>query len=123
MDILFYILAIYGLFLVPSLLGAGVADAVKGGGTSSMKSEKPVQDAFREIGEKSPEYRRYQKWLEEHQDGVQLPTIDERHAEYMRELAKAAVDREEERRYESWLFDHCEYFKTPKERFEAWVNR
>ena len=32
MDILLYILAIYGLFLIPSLVGAGVADAVKGSG-------------------------------------------------------------------------------------------
>lgn len=122
MDILFVILAIYGLVMIAGLIGAGVKGTIAGKGQGSHRMESPKSvpvEALHSTGEQ----KRYEKWLQEHRDGVILPTAEERHAEYMRELAKAAADREEERRYESWLFQHYEDFKTPKERFEAWVNR
>lgn len=105
------------------VIGVFVYYALKSAGTSSKKEDMSVHDIYRDIGERSAENQHYQNWLKEHQEGVQLPTAEERHAEYMRKLAKTAADREEERRYELWLFNHCEYFKTPKERFEAWINR
>lgn len=45
MDILLFILAVYGLFLIPTLIGAGAADAVKGNGnTPKKKTLKALDD-------------------------------------------------------------------------------
>lgn len=80
MDILFYILAIYGLFLVPSLLGAGVADAVNGDGKKEPLPPNKMSDGrdfsywYMELCEKNRKRNeqrmdeiRYQKWLYDHQ--------------------------------------------------------
>lgn len=42
MDILIFILAVCGVFLIPSLVGAGVADAVKGSGKETRISAKSL---------------------------------------------------------------------------------
>lgn len=46
--------------------GVFIYFACKGSGASSKKEERSVKDIYRDIGEKSPEYDRYQRWFEEH---------------------------------------------------------
>lgn len=45
--------------------GVFIYFACKGFGTSS-KEERSIKDIYRDIGENSPEYDRYQRWFEEH---------------------------------------------------------
>lgn len=47
--------------------GVFIYFACKGSGESSKKEEKSIKDIYREIGENSPEYDRYQRWFEEHE--------------------------------------------------------
>ena len=49
------------------VVGVFVYFAFKGGGSSTRKEEKSIYDIYKEIGENSPEYKRYQSWLEKHQ--------------------------------------------------------
>ena len=87
MDILIFILAVCGLFLIPSLMGAGIADAVKGSGKESrtsakslcmtkderLKAEMDMQAEIVEFYKKGIQYRRstheyarYIIWLYNH---------------------------------------------------------
>lgn len=47
--------------------GVFIYFACKGSGTSSKKKERSIKDIYRDIGENSPEYNRYQRWFEEHE--------------------------------------------------------
>lgn len=46
--------------------GVFIYFACKGSGVSSKKEERSIKDIYRDIGENSPEYNRYQRWFEEH---------------------------------------------------------
>lgn len=49
MDILIIILAVYGLFLIPTLMGAGIADAVKGSGKKSVNTRTKEEEWADEV--------------------------------------------------------------------------
>jgi hypothetical protein len=79
MDILIFILAVRGVFLIPSLVGAGVADAVKGSKKkdplppNKMSDGRDFSDWYMELCEKNRKRNeqkldemRYNKWLFEH---------------------------------------------------------
>lgn len=69
MDILIFILAVCGVFLIPSLVGAGVADAVKGSGKkeplppNKMSDGRDFSDWYMELCEKNR--KRNEQKLEE----------------------------------------------------------
>ncbi len=66
MDILIFILAIYGLFLIPSLVGAGVADAVRESGKNKYQKEsgRSADETFVNV----KELNSYERWLYEHRN-------------------------------------------------------
>lgn len=65
MDILIFILAVCGVFLIPSLVGAGVADAVKGSGKNIYQNQSGGS-ADGTVNVK--ELNSYERWLYEHRN-------------------------------------------------------
>ncbi len=66
MDILFFILAVFGLFLIPSLMGAGVADAVKGNKKGKYQKEAGRSSDKTFVNVKN--LNSYERWLYEHRN-------------------------------------------------------
>ena len=49
------------------VVGVFVCFAFKGSGSTARKEKKSIYDIYKEIGENTTEYIRYQNWLEKHQ--------------------------------------------------------
>ena len=69
------------------------------------------------------DYQRYVIWLSDHQNGVRLPTPDEQHAEWLRQIEENRVKKEDKRLYEWWLFKHSDEYEKEMARLEAYLNR